>query len=116
EEGYRSYSVRAPDADIIRQIRSVAAGDAGVVHHLFVTRAGSADETGQPLFPVLFAAGPDGGELELPPGVGLALSAGEELLLGLHVLNTHERSLEFDAGVELCMTNAVDEQASVLSF
>ena len=116
EEAYRTYSLRGPTDAFIRRIRPVLTGDAGVVHHIFVTRAGSPDDTGELVFPVLFAGGPGGADLELPPGVGLALSAGEEVVLGLHVVNPRERSAEFDAGIELCLTSAVDEEAAVLSF
>jgi|RhiMethySRZTD1v2_1073278.scaffolds.fasta_scaffold91217_2 copper type II ascorbate-dependent monooxygenase-like protein len=114
EEAYRSWVESSPSTGFVTRIAPIADRGGGVVHHLFVTRGAATPE--QPMPPILFAGGRGSRGVELPPGTGLRIEAGEELELGLHLVNPTERAVHFDAGVELCIVREVAIEADVVSF
>ena len=114
EEVYASWVERSPAAGFVTRITPFADHGVTSVHHLFLTRGAATPE--QPVRPVLFAGGRGSLGVELPAGVGLRLQAGEELQLGLHLINPSDRAVSFEAGVELCVRDAVGIEADVVSF
>lgn len=113
-EAYRSYVGRSPANGFVRSIRPIANDADGPVHHLFVTRGVATVD--DPMRPVLFAAGRQTEALELPSGVGLPLAKGEELELGLHLVNPRMTTASFDDGVELCLVERAVSEADVVAF
>lgn len=114
EEVYRSWIKSSPAAGFITRITPIADYGGVAVHHLFLTRGAATPQ--EPVRPVLFAGGRGSLGVELPEGVGLRMQAGEELELGLHLVNPTGRAVFFDAGVELCIVNEIAIEADVVSF
>lgn len=111
-EEYRTYEVVVPDGGFATRIEAPESPPA--VHHVLLTREERQGPEAAPYYPVLFASGRGRAPLEMPPGVGLRIDAGETLLLGLHVVNATDALARFDHGVEVCVADEVAAEADVL--
>jgi copper type II ascorbate-dependent monooxygenase-like protein len=110
-ETYRATATRIPEGMGGFAIRFDPMAVPPAVHHAIVTR-GLPDGDVPP--PTIWALGRGTGALEMPPGVGMRLDDGEEIGLGVHVLNATDAPAHYDLRVAVCIVDDVEAESDVL--
>ncbi len=116
---YLCWEGAAPRGGYAVGISNLLLQGSSVLHHLVLMRGdlGLATCEGVTFVsPFVFAGGPGTEALEMPDGTGIAIEDGEPFILQLHVLNATDDARSYDAGVRVCLADAVDQVADQLHF
>jgi copper type II ascorbate-dependent monooxygenase-like protein len=123
EQEYRCYTNAVPaDASgwAIRISEAIPAEAEAIVHHLVLMRGDGPGllgcEPAEFFRPIVFAGGLGTDPLVLPAGAGLAVTPGTSFVMQLHVTNATDEAVDYDVGVDLCLADAVDAEADVVTF
>jgi hypothetical protein len=123
EQEYRCTTHDVPagmGGQAVRISMAVPEEDESIVHHLVLMRGdspGLAGCTAAEIFnPIVFAGGLGTDPLVLPAGVGLPVAEGGSFLMQLHVTNATDEAVTYDVGADLCIVDATESDADVITF